>query len=205
VTRGWLVAGAFALVALAARLAGGRRRGELPISYRQARYFRPANRTSIDRIVIHSAETDELPSTAELLGEYVATLEDPKVSWHYAVDVNTIVQSVKEHDIAYGARGANDEGIHIELAGRASQSAAQWLDPYSRAMLELAAELVAQIARRWNVPVRFVDAGGLERAERGITTHAEVTLGPGRGLTDHTDPGPNFPMVWFVERVRSYG
>ncbi|MEQ9324536.1 MAG: hypothetical protein RIF41_35555, partial [Polyangiaceae bacterium] len=65
------------------------------------------------------------------------------------------------------------------------------------------ARLVARICARWNIPVRFVRADELRRDVRGITTHWEVTKGPGRGRTWHTDPGPYFPMERYLELVRA--
>ena len=50
--------------------------------------------------------------------------------------------------------------------------------------------------------MRYVDAAGLLRGERGITTHYQVTLGPGRGKTDHTDPGRGFPMSTYIEMIK---
>lgn len=127
---------------------------------------------------------------------------NPRVaSWHYAADANSITQSVREEDIAFHAPGANRNGIGIELSGRARQTAEEWQDAFSLAMLELAAGLVAQICDRWNIPMVFIPRGVLVLPDaRGITTHAEVSRAFRK--SDHWDPGPNFPMLWFLERVR---
>ena len=168
----------------------------------QAKHWRWAARDSVDWVVMHSAETAERPDTAEALGNYAATMSDGRVaSWHYAIDCDSIVQCVDEQHISFCAPGTNERGIQIELAGRARQSEAEWLDEYGVAMLELAANLVAVICIRWDIPVRFIDAAGLLAGERGITTHAEVTRGPGKGRTNHYDPGPHFPMERFLDMI----
>jgi hypothetical protein len=69
-------------------------------------------------------------------------------------------------------------------------------------MLDLAARLVADVCYRNGLPAVFVDAAGLKSQTQGITTHRELSAAfPTE--TDHTDPGPNFPMDAFLERVSS--
>ena len=171
-------------------------------SFILAKHFRWANRLAVHHIVIHSAETPEAPTIAEALGRYAHTMAPGrKASWHYAVDQDSIVQCVEERHVAYAAPGANTWGIQIELAGRARQSRDEWLDEFSRPMLDRAAVLVGAIAVRWGIPLRFVDCDGLmlPDPERGVTTHWEVTKGPGKGRTTHVDPGPHFPMDYMLE------
>jgi N-acetyl-anhydromuramyl-L-alanine amidase AmpD len=172
----------------------------MAIAFQQARHFRQGPRGRVDLVVIHSAEVGETPASAEALMRACAT-NDRKASWHYAVDSDSITQSVREEDIAFHAPGANNNGIGIELSGRAKQSAADWSDDYSRAMLARAAELTAAICRRWGVPVEYVDAAGLLEGRRGITTHANVSEAFKK--SDHTDPGVNFPMPSFLAQVRA--
>lgn len=177
----------------------------LDIDYVEAKYFRPANRESIKWIFIHTDEGPEGPLSAENLAIYFQNPDPRTVSAHYSVDNNSIVQSVPEADIAFTAKSpANDEGIHIELTGTALQDSAQWADAFSIAELRLAARLVAEIAKRWNIPIRFIDGNGLEQGMRGISTHAEVSKSIGKGRTDHFDPGPAFPMTEFLTMVREY-
>ena len=176
---------------------------ELGASFVTAKAYKPADRKRLDWIVIHTSQSPEHAGGAEELGAYFATLPDGRVvSAHYSVDSNSIVQSVREKDVAFTAHSpANERGIHIELTGMAEQDAAAWSDAYSSAMLQLAARLVADIAARWNVPVRFVDGPGLAAGQRGITTHAAVNQGLYEG--DHYDPGPSFPMAAFLAQVQA--
>jgi hypothetical protein len=106
---------------------------------------------------------------------------------------------VREQHVAWAAPGANKNGIHIEHAGRAAQSAREWTDEFGTSMLYLSIELCAQICRAWSIPALFVGPAGLLHGDRGITTHAAVSVAFKRST--HTDPGVNFPSRWYVEQV----
>jgi N-acetyl-anhydromuramyl-L-alanine amidase AmpD len=147
-------------------------------------------------------EAPEASTTAENVARWAAGPSAPSASWHYAIDDDSAVQCVKEEDIAWAAPGRNHNGIQLEHAGYARQTAEQWNDAFSMRMLERSAVITGGVCRRWDIPVVFVDAQGLLRGERGITTHWEVTKGPGRGLTSHTDPGVHFPMARYLELVQ---
>jgi N-acetyl-anhydromuramyl-L-alanine amidase AmpD len=170
------------------------------IEFLQARHFRKGPRTRVDLVVIHSAEVAESPQSAEALMKACAT-GDRVASWHYAVDCDSITQSVREEDIAFHAPGANNNGIGIELSGRARQNPADWSDAYSRGTLARASELTASICLRWAVPVEYVGVAELLDGRRGITTHANVSEAFKK--SDHSDPGLNFPMARFLEQVKT--
>jgi N-acetyl-anhydromuramyl-L-alanine amidase AmpD len=171
------------------------------MQFRQARHFTQANRKTVDLIVIHSAEVGETAEIAEQLMERCA-VTDRKASWHYAVDADSVTMSVKEEDVAWHAPGANKNGIGIELCGRASQSADDWADNYSSRVVARAAKVCAAICTKWNIPAKFVPADALLRGQRGITTHAEVSKAFKK--SNHTDPGPSFPMERLIEMTRHY-
>ena len=175
-------------------------------------------------IMIHTAETVESSVVAENLQSWDAT-SAPKVSWHYAIDDDSITQSVRETDTAYACPGFNDRGIHVELGGRASQRAEDWADPYSTALLRNAAQLCAAILRRHPV-IRPVKLNYIDLVEElpGICGHHDGTLAlaearrcglkraqwwdprPGKGwkTSTHTDPGPAFPWAEFLAAVRAH-
>lgn len=172
-------------------------------SFVQARHFTAGRRVPVDLVVLHDMEATESTKTAENVAAWFASAGAPKSSAHYCVDSDSTVQCVLERDVAWHAPGANHNGVGVELAGYARQTAAEWADPFSAAMLERAARLVAGVCRRHAVPVAFVDAAGLLRGESGITTHAEVSKAFKK--SSHWDPGPGFPMAGFLERVRAAG
>jgi len=166
-------------------------------------------------IVLHAAEAAELPTTAEALMNYGATMADGRYcSWHWSFDVDSACRSVNEDRIAYHAKLANRYGVGYEHAGYTRQSREQWLDEYSESMLSISATVAAKVTiPRWRLPAdNFVDAAGLQKAYsyinagkkppdecRGFTTHKQVTLGLGGS---HTDPGNGFPMDRYLQMVK---
>lgn len=166
-------------------------------------YLRDVPRTLIDLIVLHSMEAPEKGTRAEACARYFANLPPTrKASAHYCVDSDSIVQCVPHDRVAYHAPGANARGIGIEHAGYARQSRAEWLDDFGVAMLTRSAALTATLCKRWSIRAAFVDAVGLLAGHRGITTHAEVSRAFKRST--HWDPGPHFPMDWYIARVAEH-
>lgn len=178
------------------------------MSFVQAENFTRAGRdpSTIWWIVLHSMEGAEASTKAETVSRWFAGLNPrfpaPRSSAHYAVDSDSIVQMVKDDDVAWAAPGANRNGLHIEHAGKARQTALQWRDAFSEPMLLLSAQLTARKCKAYGIPMRFVDRHGLDAGERGITTHNEVTRSNLSERGTHTDPGKNFPMDWYLSCVR---
>ena len=167
----------------------------------------------LDLVVLHCMEAPETEKTAVNVATWFATEPTPQTSAHACVDDGTVVSCVQLRDVAYAAPNANRNGIHVELAGYAKQTKADWLDAYGRSMLPLAACYLREIVLPKvevlhpgrPIPVRYVDAAGLARGERGITTHWEVSKwSAAHGLPGdhtHTDPGPGFPIHEFIAMV----
>ena len=177
----------------------------LPITWRAARHFSPGRPLGIHGVCIHTAECAETPAAAEALASWAAGQQAPRVSWHYAVASDSITQSVLDTARAWavGRNHAQDTGLHIELAGRAAQTAEQWADAYSAAQLDLAARLVAHLCRVHAIPVRRLSVPELRAGERGIYGHADVTAA-WPGTTTHSDPGPAFPWAALIALARQY-
>jgi N-acetyl-anhydromuramyl-L-alanine amidase AmpD len=153
----------------------------------------------IDFVVVHTMEIAERLDAAEAVARWFARPES-KVSAHYCVDSDTVIQCVREQDIAWHARGGNTRSIGIELAGRAGQGPSGWADEYSYAVLEQAAAVAADVCRRYAIPVRWLRAEGLLGGRRGLTGHVEVSRAFRK--SDHWDPGPAFPVSHFLGLVR---
>lgn len=164
--------------------------GYIPAKYQGAQRGNPS------LIVIHDMEAPEKGNTAEATARYFQTIGRP-ASAHYCIDNDSEVQCVPDGVVAYHAPGANRQGLGYEHAGYASQSADGWFDAYSRAMLDRSTDLAAWHGNRYNIPPRFLNAASLKAGDfRGVTTHHEVTQA--FHLSTHTDPGPNFPIQWYV-------
>ncbi|MCR4338559.1 MAG: N-acetylmuramoyl-L-alanine amidase [Gemmatimonadaceae bacterium] len=153
---------------------------------------------------MHTAECAETATMAEVLQGWDTTPDARGVSWHYAVDSDSITQSVRDGDRAnsVGRNASQETGIHVELAGRAKQTAEQWADDYSRAQLALTARLVAHLCREHDIPAARIGATQLRAGERGIYGHADVTRA-WPGTTTHYDPGVDFPWDAFIAAVRN--
>ena len=162
----------------------------------------PATARRIDVVVMHTMEIAERKDAAEICARWFATPVS-KVSAHYCVDADTVVQCVRENDIAWHARGGNTASIGVELAGFARQTHEDWADAYSTAVLHRAAVVVADVCRRRAIPVRWLVAGDLSAGRRGITGHAEVSKAYRK--SDHWDPGPGFPVERFLAMVQTAG
>lgn len=151
-------------------------------------------------LVIHTAECSESPQGAENVARYFQTTK-VKASAHYCIDNDSIVQCLQTKDIAWAARSiGNRYGVHLEHAGRASQSAQEWADAYSDAMLRLSAGLTAFLCQKFALPVKWLDAKALRRGDIGITGHNDITEAWGG---THWDPGPSFPLLRYLDYVRA--
>lgn len=165
-----------------------------------AKYWRWANRTSVDTIVLHSAETGEFLSSAEAIASGFHVGPPKPASAHLVVDVDSIVRCVPDEHIAYHAP-PNEWSIGIEQAGYAKQTREEWLDPYGQKMLQLVARLIAFEAKKWSIPLVWLTPETLRAGGRGLCTHNDVRLAFHQ--TDHTDPGPFYPkdvvLLWAKE------
>lgn len=140
--------------------------------------------------------------TAENVAMYFhKNIGDRKASAHYCVDADSTVQCVKAKDVAFAAPGANHNGIHIEMAGRAGQTEAQWNDEYSQKLLARTAIMVAKLCDIYGIPKVFLDGKAVKAGARGITGHKQVNDAFKRST--HWDPGPNFPWADFIKRVNA--
>lgn len=169
------------------------------IPFIEARNYLRKARAGVDNVVLHCIECPEASTRAESTAEWMAGTGAPMASAHYFIDSDTAVQGVPDHFIAYHAPGLNHCAIGIEHAGYARQTRQEWLDDFGQRMLGLSVQLCARLCQRWKIPAVFVRAPDLQLRKRGITTHAEVTRAFGK--SDHTDPGPGFPIDWYVDRV----
>jgi len=173
-------------------------------SFVQAKWF-GANRDTnkIRLIVIHDMEAPEKGGTAENVANYFKNgSEGRKASAHYNVDNNSIVQSVRDDVVAYHAPGANSDGIGIEHAGYMEQTANDWLDEYSSQMLDLSAQLAADLCIKYNIPAVHLTNAQLKAGNRGFVGHDQVS--DVYKKSDHGDPGPNFPWNKYIEKVAYY-
>jgi hypothetical protein len=161
-----------------------------------------ANRTSVQLIVIHTTEGHERADSAEAGAAYDARRTDG-TSTHYFHDQNSTVQCVRTEDQAHTARRqGNRRGIQHELCGRAGQGASGWADAASQGTLRQAAKQCARDAKKWDIPVRKLTVSQVASGQRGFCGHVDITYAFPQDEGSHTDPGPTFPWVQFLDMVR---
>lgn len=91
----------------------------------------------------------------------------------------------------YSASGANKDFWHICLPGRAAQTREEWLDPLSRGQIKAVAHFIVDKAKADGFPIRRITAAEVKAGGRGYCGHVDITNA--YHLSDHTDPGINFP------------
>lgn len=165
-------------------------------------YYR--GRTSAIRcVVVHDGETDEGATAAEGMGNWFA---NPRAggSTNKGTDPDSICTYMSDADTPWGAPGVNSDGLHVEQAGRAGQSASQWADSASLRTIENAAIVGAEWSLAHGIPPRWLtDAQIRDRRTRGFLTHRDATRAFGTA-GGHTDPGPNYPRDYYMSRVRHH-
>jgi N-acetyl-anhydromuramyl-L-alanine amidase AmpD len=168
----------------------------------QAANYRTANRTEVRWVMVHTMEAPEKPGTAEAVARWFAgqSGKPPPTSAHYCVDNDSIVLCVDESDVAWGCRGANRYSVHYELSGYAKQSAQDWSDDFSQAMLRRTAQQAAVTAARWGIPVQKIGPTEMRAGHKGFCGHVDGTKAFKKST--HYDPGPNFPWDDFLVMVK---
>jgi hypothetical protein len=165
-------------------------------SFVQARWFRRGRLGAVRLIVIHCTVSPEMGAGAEAVARYFATT-DRRGSAHKVVDSTSVVRCVRDEDTAFGAAGANHDGVHLELVGMPQQSFEEWLDDYGRAMFGMAGPTVREWMRKYGIPPTWLGVEQVRDGEtKGFTDHATVERAfPSTG---HWDPGPWFPRAQFM-------
>ncbi|WP_217923767.1 N-acetylmuramoyl-L-alanine amidase [Miltoncostaea oceani] len=135
-------------------------------------------------VVIHCTEG----STAEGAARWFANPRSGG-SAHVVVDDVEVWRCVDDMAIAWHARGANTNGLGLEIAGFARWTREEWMAHQPR--LVEAARIHAGWCRVYSIPLQ-------EGTSRGYHTHAGL---PGN---DHWDPGPGFPIDFYLQQVRRF-
>lgn len=176
----------------------------------QARFYTRGPRATTLMLVVHTTESHEIKGSARNVAAY---FRDPRGadgkplppdrggSSQYVIDDQEVYQCVREEDSSWHAGPVNGYSIGIELVGAAGQTAAEWDDEYSRAVLARAAALAADICQRHGIPIRKLSPEEVAAKEPGICGHIDVTKGLKTG--SHWDPGPAFPWGLFLAMIRA--
>lgn len=152
-------------------------------------------------LVLHTPQTPETNTAAEGVANYFAS-PATGASTHLVGDNDSVIRCVKDEDTAWGAAGANADGLHYELAGVAQQSAEEWADPYSTAAIGLASEAFREWAKEHEIPMRKLSVEEVrDGVTKGICGHDDVYQAFGEG-DYRSDPGAAFPWDQFIALVQ---
>lgn len=151
-------------------------------------------------LVVHTSEGSEGPSSAENLCSFM-TLPGDRVdptdgskygaSYHYVTDTDQVLPATPDNVVAYAAAGANNDGIHICIPGKAGQTRDQWLDTISRDYIRQLAAVMVDKGRVHAIPLRLLTVPQIVAGQTGYCGHVDISRAYHR--SDHTDPGPSFP------------
>jgi len=157
-------------------------------------------RAPIRLVVLHTMEVDENdPNVAEAVGNAFAN-PARQASAHIGVDTDSDCRYVADTDTAWAAPGANNDGLQLEMAGRAGQTTGNWSDAASKAILERGAQRTATWCRTYGIPPRRLSNTELAAGAHGIIDHNQASQVYGG---THWDVGTGFPWAAFISRVVS--
>jgi N-acetyl-anhydromuramyl-L-alanine amidase AmpD len=146
----------------------------------QAAHYQAASRSTIDWIVVHTMEAPCVSGMAQRCAQGFAK-GDREASAHYCCDPANILQSVREADIAWHCKSdatgtVNRLSIGVEHAGYTLGNPTDWMhDPHAQGMMDLSAQLVADLCSRYGVPVVHLTVEQIQAGERGIIAHVDAT------------------------------
>ena len=171
------------------------------IPFVQAKYWSAASNTP-RLIVLHSMECPLESGRAEQVARWFASDGSPRASAHYTVDPDNIWCGVRPPNQAWHVGAANwyagAASIGIEQSGYAYQTDWSAAGDASK-QLDNVVALVGALCDRYQIPRVWIDVDGLRAGFAGISTHGLCTAA-GIG-TDHTDPGPSWPVEEFMRRL----
>jgi len=164
----------------------------------------PRGSRPVDKIAIHTAEGSR---TAASLGSYFWR-DDIQASSHVGIDANNTLQYVPYDRAAWTLRSGNPISDNAEICGFAHWSREQWLSTGTvdgcvnpRAMLDRAAAWIRSRSQARGVPILKLIPNQVAAGWDGVIGHVDWTLGMGDGT--HTDPGPNFPWDYVINKALS--
>jgi len=170
-------------------------------TYRAIHSSGPRTARLIRYVVLHDTEGP----TAQGAAEYFTAPESGGSS-NLVVDDNDCFRVLDDLVIPWGAPPLNTSGFHIEQAGYAAWSRAQWLE-HSPTITRAAFK--ASLRCKWySIPPRVLNVAQL-RADfaqhqpgGGIVTHA--TISAAFAESTHTDPGHGYPIDVFLSRLQGF-
>ncbi len=154
----------------------------------------PRPTSKLKWVVLHSTEGDSAAGAASWFANPASG-----GSTQLVVDDKECFRTLEDGRIPQAAPGANTAGLHIEQAGHAAWTTAQWKQHDTT--IRRAAYKTAMWSHTYGIPLRWVGPLGLKLGRKGVTTHADCTKAFGGS---HTDPGAGYPKDLFLQYAKMY-
>lgn len=144
-------------------------------------------------IVFHSTESSSGRGTRNYVQRTQAG------SYQDLIDLDGFLMLlVPEDKQAWAAMATGNRiGLHICLTGYASWGRDKWLS-YPK-MLEQAAQVIAKWSVKYGIPLKKINGAHVRSGARGVCFHKDIS--DAFRESDHTDPGPNFPIDVVLRRA----
>ena len=156
--------------------------------------------------VVHDAETPLRIGYADAIAEFFRKGPAAGTSAHAMVDPAKSIKMLPDNVVAYAAGPkANPRGWHLEQAGYARFTRADWTTNDGLAQARRVGACLREVHDQWGIPKRWMTddqlrrAAAGDRASGGMTTHQQVARVL-RGTT-HTDPEDNYPRDLLLQIV----
>lgn len=149
---------------------------------------------SVIWLAVHTAEG---ATTAASLASYLANPNN-QVSYHDVCDDSTTIQCVDYAEEAWAMLDGNSRSDQVCCTGFAAWSRDTWL--LHKGMLDRIARWLAERARVRGIPLDHIGSAGVANRAPGVIGHGDYTIGARDGT--HTDPGPNFPWDYVIDKAR---
>lgn len=167
--------------------------------------------SSIRYAVVHDAEAN----SAESVARYFHSPSSGG-SAQTVVDDFRCYRCLGDNVIPWAAPPLNTHGYHVEFCGFAAWGRGRWM--LHRNTIRRGAYKIALRCKWYRIPPRWLDVNDLRRdfgteieggvpqhqgpMRGGLVTHA--TISEAYELSDHHDPGPNFPLDVLLADVLRY-
>lgn len=173
-----------------------------------------------ERIYIHTSENQDWKTPAENVASYQARAQNG--SYHILIDDDKILLTVPLGHTAWGVLRDNPSSVQVCLVGTSGEITQwsgsnpnresrpkrreQWLEHEKQ--LDMLAYTLAWVSKRTGIPLARVDAAGVGRDEKGVSSHNNYTYGStalwGRKDGTHWDVPDTFPYDVVLGAANEY-
>lgn len=163
-------------------------------------------------VVVHTTEGSEGEGSAEQLAAFLTRPGDRTTasgsrygsSYHAVADTGQrVIPAVLDNRVAYSAPGANTDGLHIVIPGKAGQTLGEWMAGSSRPAITTVAAYIWDMQDRYGIPARRLSVAQIRAGASGYCDHAAIAAAYGK--TTHWDVGPNFPWAVLANDIATLG